>query len=213
MREALITISESEFADLGIGELASLFQSAGIRDFDELACHGDSSIIQVEVETRVDEEQLQALEYVEQWERVSESEDTHLYVIAFSVPEISDSLADHVADLIGTCDPDVNEDGASMSLVGTQETIAGALDGYAKEGVTPDLRKLGEYRGPEQPLDELTDRQREVIQTAWEMGYYEVPRDVSTADVAAELDIDPSTVAEHIQRAERNLLRYHLSSE
>jgi predicted DNA binding protein len=45
------------------------------------------------------------------------------------------------------------------------------------------------------------------------MGYYEVPRDVSTNEIAAQLDLDSSTVAEHLQRAERNLLSTHLSSE
>ena len=43
------------------------------------------------------------------------------------------------------------------------------------------------------------------------MGYYEVPREASTADIAAEIDVDPSTVTEHLQRAERNLLSHHLS--
>jgi len=38
------------------------------------------------------------------------------------------------------------------------------------------------------------------------MGYYEVPKQVSSEEIAAELDLDPSTVAEHLQRAERNLL-------
>ena len=45
---------------------------------------------------------------------------------------------------------------------------------------------------------------------AYEMGYYEVPREVSTADVAAELGVDASTVTEHLQRAEHNLLARYL---
>jgi len=49
-------------------------------------------------------------------------------------------------------------------------------------------------------------RQREVIETAWERGYYEVPKAVSTEELATELELDPSTVSEHLQRAERNLL-------
>jgi len=35
---------------------------------------------------------------------------------------------------------------------------------------------------------------------------YEVPRGASTDDVAEAVGLDPSTVAEHLQRAERNLL-------
>lgn len=53
----------------------------------------------------------------------------------------------------------------------------------------------------------LTDRQREVAETATELGYYDVPRTASQADVAAELDCAPSTVAEHLRKAEARLLR------
>ena len=58
-------------------------------------------------------------------------------------------------------------------------------------------------------FEELTDRQREVVETASEAGYYEV-REASTAAVAEELGLDPSTVPEHLQRAERNLLTHHI---
>lgn len=213
MREALVTIGDAGFAALGIDELVSLCRSAGIRDFEELACHGDGSVVQAEVETRLDEERLRALEYVDRWEHVSESDGTHLYVIAFTAPELSADIADRMDDLVGTCDPDVSERGATLSLVGSRAAIAGTVRGYEDDGVTPTLERFGEYDGPERPLDGLTDRQREVIRVAYDMGYYEVPRDVSTGDVAAELDVDPSTVAEHLQRAERNLLSHHLSSE
>ena len=98
-----------------------------------------------------------------------------------------------------------------MSLVGSQDTIRGVINKYMSSGVSPELRKLGEYDGPDRPMEQLTDRQRHVLQVAYEEGYYEVPRNASTEDVAAEVGIDPSTVAEHLQRAERNLLTQHLS--
>lgn len=213
MREALVTIDDTEFEDLGIEELVSLFRTANIRDFEELACHGNSSIIQAEVEESVDENRLDALRYVEEWEHVTTSADNHLYVIAFYAPELSDEITDQVAELMGTCEPEISDEGVTMSLVGSQEAISGTLSEYESEGIRPNLRKLGEYEGGTQPLDKLTDRQREVIQTAFDMGYYEIPRKVSTEDIAIEMDIDSSTVAEHLQRAERNLLTPHLSPD
>ena len=92
-----------------------------------------------------------------------------------------------------------------MSLVGPQETISSTIREFETAGVSPDLRKLGTYEGRTRPLDNLTDRQREVLQTAYDMGYYDVPRDAATDNIASELDLDPSTVAEHLQRAERNV--------
>ncbi|MEF8871473.1 MAG: helix-turn-helix domain-containing protein [Haloarculaceae archaeon] len=52
----------------------------------------------------------------------------------------------------------------------------------------------------------LTERQREVLSTAHELGYFEHPRDVSAATVADELNIVASTFSEHLAAAQRNLL-------
>ncbi len=52
----------------------------------------------------------------------------------------------------------------------------------------------------------LTDRQREVLETAFEVGYYDWPREATGEDVAAELGISSATFAEHIRAAEHNLL-------
>jgi DNA-directed RNA polymerase specialized sigma24 family protein len=210
MREARVEIDDSEFETMGIEGLVSLCREAGMQNFEELVCRGTGAVVQVEVETPLDGERLSSLECVDQWERVAETDDAHLYVVAFTAPELPDDLADEMDDLVGTCDPDVDERGATLSLVGPQEAIAGTVGEYEAARVSPELRKLDAYEGRERPMDELTDRQREVIQTAYDSGYYEVPREVTTDDLAAELDVDPSTVAEHLQRAERNLLSHHL---
>jgi len=52
----------------------------------------------------------------------------------------------------------------------------------------------------------LTDRQCEVLRTAYRMGYFERPRDANARDVADALDIAPSTFAEHLAAAQRKLL-------
>ena len=52
----------------------------------------------------------------------------------------------------------------------------------------------------------LTDRQLEVLETAFEMGYFERPRGANAERVAAALDIAPSTFAEHLAAAQSKLL-------
>ncbi len=54
--------------------------------------------------------------------------------------------------------------------------------------------------------DALTDRQREVLRTAYDMGYFEYPRESNATEVAEELDISPSTLAEHLAAAQGKLL-------
>lgn len=46
----------------------------------------------------------------------------------------------------------------------------------------------------------LTPRQRECLQVARRMGYFEVPRDCTLAEVADALEVDTSTVSETIRR-------------
>ncbi|SNZ17934.1 PAS domain S-box-containing protein [Natronoarchaeum philippinense] len=54
-------------------------------------------------------------------------------------------------------------------------------------------------------LDELTDRQLEVVQTAYYSGYFESPRDSTGEDVAAALDISPPAFYQHVRTAQRKL--------
>lgn len=52
----------------------------------------------------------------------------------------------------------------------------------------------------------LTDRQREVLRAAYERGYFEHPKGANAGEVAAALDISPSTFREHLAAAQRKLL-------
>ena len=52
----------------------------------------------------------------------------------------------------------------------------------------------------------LTARQLEVLETAHEMGYFARPREANATEVAAALDIAPSTFREHLVAAESKLL-------
>jgi predicted DNA binding protein len=51
----------------------------------------------------------------------------------------------------------------------------------------------------------LTARQLEVLETAYELGYFERPRRSNATEIAAELDITPSTFREHITAAEQKI--------
>ncbi|WP_306053982.1 helix-turn-helix domain-containing protein [Natronococcus wangiae] len=54
--------------------------------------------------------------------------------------------------------------------------------------------------------DRLSERQREVFELARRRHYYRWPREVSAAELAAELDIAESTFLEHLRKAEEKLL-------
>lgn len=52
----------------------------------------------------------------------------------------------------------------------------------------------------------LTDRQREVLETAHQMGYFEHPKGANAGEVADTLGITTSTFTEHLAAAQRKLL-------
>lgn len=214
MREAIVSMSEAELAEMGMGELVSYVRDAGIRDIEELECHGRGGLLQLEVESALDLERLSSFEAVDSCEFVAEKAETYLYLVDFLAPGLSGNVAESASDdLIGTCDPELTPRGATVEFVGDQQTISETLQAYEEAGVSPELEKLGDYEGHDRSFDALTERQREVVEVAYDLGFYDVPRVVSTAEIASELGIDSSTVAEHLQRAERNLLSQQLSKE
>jgi hypothetical protein len=60
--------------------------------------------------------------------------------------------------------------------------------------------------GPDSPLNQLTEKQRQVLTTAYRLGYYDIPRRITTDQLAEKLRIGNSTCVEHLRKAERRLL-------
>jgi len=97
-------------------------------------------------------------------------------------------------------------------LVDDIPTLREIVEDLESEGETVKLRRLLEDPSSktERPVvfdrTKLTDRQREVLSRAHEMGYFEHPREATAGDVADALDISTSTFTEHLAAAQRKLL-------
>jgi hypothetical protein len=88
----------------------------------------------------------------------------------------------------------------------TNEVLRRALDDVPDE-LGLDVERLGPYlEGPEGVAGVLTERQREVLRVAHDVGYYEVPRRATHRDVADRLDLSVGTVGEHLQKIEARVL-------
>lgn len=55
-------------------------------------------------------------------------------------------------------------------------------------------------------VDRLSEGQREAFELARRRGYYEWPRNVSTRELADEMDVSKTTLLEHLRKAESKLL-------
>lgn len=97
--------------------------------------------------------------------------------------------------------------GLLMSIVGTQEGIRRAAADLPGSVGRFTLERMGRYEPEHDSLvGTLTDRQREVLGIAVDMGYYSTPRAVTHEDIASELDCSAGTVGEHLRKVEAKVL-------
>jgi hypothetical protein len=52
----------------------------------------------------------------------------------------------------------------------------------------------------------LTPKQHEALVTAWQMGFFELPRETSMEAVADELGIRPQSLSDRLRRAQNTLI-------
>lgn len=212
MREATIHIPHKEFEKVGLGDFVTLVRDAGLRDITELACESEGCLVVVTVDATLIEEALDSVTRLAWWERLSAGEDKAVYLCKITFPSFDGDLQPLYNPDVSNEQIQVDDGGIDIDLVGSQNDIAREINEYDTAGMSVLLERISDYNGPRHTLDALTDRQREILQMAYDMGYFDVPRNVSTADVADELQLDSSTVAEHLQRAERNLVGNLLAS-
>jgi len=110
--------------------------------------------------------------------------------------------------------PLVYRDNRSHSYaLGDATALQAAIDD-APRGVDLRVEQIGQFpSAADEPTRRLSDRQRETLETALELGYYDQPRGATHADIATELGCAPSTVTTHLQKAEAKLVRTAMSSD
>jgi predicted DNA binding protein len=55
-------------------------------------------------------------------------------------------------------------------------------------------------------LSRLSIKQRQALLTAFALGYYDVPRRISSEELSRHLNADKSTIVEHLRKAEKKLI-------
>ena len=95
----------------------------------------------------------------------------------------------------------------SYSVVGPSAEIQAAIDGIPDPIAVEVVEVSGLEATPGLLESLLSDRQRDAIEAALDLGYYEIPREAGHEAVADAIGCAPSTAAEHLRKAEAKLLR------
>lgn len=201
MRQATVSFDD------GIFEAFELepFQNAGLVNVEVLSCTGAGGTVRIHVEDEVDEQRLDETNTIEWWEEVATDRTEYVYLVQ-SARNATGAIAAESDQLPRTEQVTVTSQGTTLTCVGSQEEIRTMLSEAEARGIAVVLKQLSDYQIRDPPLETLTDRQRHVLEAAFESGYYDIPRRASTAEIAAKLGLNDSTVSEHLQRAERNLI-------
>lgn len=95
----------------------------------------------------------------------------------------------------------------SLSLVGPAGALQAAIEAVpAPVSVTVD--GIGDIVGATGGVaTRLSTRQWEALETAFELGYYAIPREADHRAVAEAMGCAPSTAAEHLRKAEATVVR------
>jgi predicted DNA binding protein len=72
--------------------------------------------------------------------------------------------------------------------------------------------KIVSLRDPEKE-EILTERQEEILRTAYELGYFEYPKKVSIKELAEKLNMSISTLSEMLRKSEKRVLEYYFSDK
>lgn len=158
------------------------------------------------------EEYLAALDTVEtiQGYDVTPVDDRSFYVY---IRESAHGFASHLRALLTDTEllivPPIEygTDGKILfEIAGEQDALQG-LVANLPDYLSVSVNRLGEYDAyRESQVTALTDRQEEVLDVAWERGYYEIPRQANVRDVADEVGCSKSTAADHLRKAEARLV-------
>jgi len=87
-----------------------------------------------------------------------------------------------------------------------EDELVGDVISVVKKVYHGELASIEEYSAEESPLSKLTGKQLETLLLAYKSGYFDSPRRVTLRELAGMLNLSPSTVKEHLRKAQRKIL-------
>ena len=100
----------------------------------------------------------------------------------------------------------ISEEKFIYSCIGDQKDISEFIELMKKYGTIVNMRFLKAAYQEHDILTVLTDKQREILISAENHGYYKYPRKINSEDLAKKIGISKGTIVEHLRKAEERLV-------
>lgn len=94
-------------------------------------------------------------------------------------------------------------------IFANKDSLQDLIDNLSKFGIDVKINKITEIADKRA----LTARQQEILQVAFDQGYFEFPRKVSVSDLAFRLKISKSTLAEILRKGESKIMEEYFRSK
>jgi len=94
-----------------------------------------------------------------------------------------------------------------INAITSREKADKFLDDLNKKRIKFTIQSIGRYHRE----DLLTERQRQVLKTAYKEGFYNVPRGVSLTNLSKQFKISPSALSELLRRIHERLAAFYLN--
>ena len=95
-------------------------------------------------------------------------------------------------------------------MVPTFEAYRGIITDLEKAGYKVNVLKIGKF---EQQIGVLTENQERIFWLALKCGFFDYPRQIGMAELAAKLGISAATLSEIMRRGTRRLLEHYFKRE
>jgi predicted DNA binding protein len=92
-----------------------------------------------------------------------------------------------------------------------EEKVPAFREHFAENGRTFRVNRVFAPAAPRQREYDLTAEQRETLVTAFEAGYFDVPRELTIDQLADALDVSSNAVSQRLRRASANLVEHTLT--
>lgn len=214
MREVTLFWKRDRLHLSDVGPVKDLWEHAMHLGYIERNPQSIRTIIRCKFKEGKGPSDIDDVSFIELDEVISEpkaGDDAHMIIVRVSHPLTH--LAARVGKLTIKPGSRLDHDGIHYILRGSPISIR-IIVTAARLMLRPDHIKASNL-SPDDMLEAelLSERQLEVLEAALDLGWYEVPRKVTLAELAKHLDLGRSTVSEHLVRAESAIIQQFLQGE